>query len=178
MTPKQRRFIDEYLVDLNATQAALRAGYSEHTARQIATENLSKPYIQDAIAQAMRERSARTRATADEVLLGLARIARSRMPDYATWGPQGVTLRPSEELTAEQAACVAEVSQTVSEGGGSLRFKLHDQIRAYELLGKHLGLFLDRTEHSGEVGLLIQTLTGVSEEQTLGQRNGQQAHQP
>ena len=68
LTPKESRFVDEYLVDLNATQAAIRAGYSERTARQIASENLSKPHIQAGIAQARKQQQERTHITADAML--------------------------------------------------------------------------------------------------------------
>ena len=68
LSTKQRRFVEEYLVDLNGTQAAIRAGYSPRTARQIASENLSKPDIADAIAEAQAARSQRTQITADRVL--------------------------------------------------------------------------------------------------------------
>ncbi len=68
LTPKQQRFIDEYLIDLNATQAAIRAGYSPRTARAIACENLAKPDIQEAIAEAKRERSEATKIDAEWVL--------------------------------------------------------------------------------------------------------------
>ena len=61
MTPKQSRFVEEYLIDLNATQAAVRAGYSKKTARAIASENLAKPNIQEAVAKAKRERSEATK---------------------------------------------------------------------------------------------------------------------
>ena len=71
LTPKQRRFVDEYLVDLNATQAARRAGYSERTAAAIGAENLRKPQIAAAIEQAQGARSERARVTQDMVLKGL-----------------------------------------------------------------------------------------------------------
>lgn len=74
LTPKQQRFVEEYLVDLNATQAAIRAGYSEHTARSIGHENLTKPEVVEAVAAAKAERSKRTEITADLVLQGLAAI--------------------------------------------------------------------------------------------------------
>jgi len=68
LTPKQQRFVEEYLVDLNGTQAAVRAGYSVHTAKQIATENLAKPYLQAAIAEARKQQQERTQVSADRVL--------------------------------------------------------------------------------------------------------------
>lgn len=75
LTPKQQRFVDEYLIDLNGAQAAIRAGYSPDTARQIATENLAKPYIQLAIAEARKAMQERTHITADKVITELALIA-------------------------------------------------------------------------------------------------------
>ncbi|MET3512754.1 hypothetical protein ABIC63_000519 [Pseudacidovorax sp. 1753] len=74
-TPKEQRFVDEYLIDLNGTQAAIRAGYSASSARQIASENLSKPYIQHAIAEARRAQQQRTRITADRVVQEIANVA-------------------------------------------------------------------------------------------------------
>ena len=68
LTPKQQRFVEEYLIDLNATQAAIRAGYSRNSARQIGDENLSKPGIADAVAKAKRERSEATNIDAEWVL--------------------------------------------------------------------------------------------------------------
>jgi len=68
LTPKQARFVEEYLIDLNATQAAIRAGYSEHTARQIGMENLTKPYISDFLAEQLSKRSEQTGITARWVL--------------------------------------------------------------------------------------------------------------
>ena len=74
LTPKQRAFVREYLIDLNATQAAIRAGYSEKAARSVAAENLTKPNIASAIDAAMKLRAERTDITADRVLKELAKI--------------------------------------------------------------------------------------------------------
>lgn len=71
LTPKQQRFVDEYLIDLNATQAAIRAGYSEKTAYSIGDENLKKPDIKKAIEKAQQERQKRTLVTQDDVIRGL-----------------------------------------------------------------------------------------------------------
>lgn len=74
LTAKQQRFVEEYLIDLNATQAAIRAGYPETSARQVGSENLSKPYIQDAIQAEMDKRSAITQITAAKVLSDIERV--------------------------------------------------------------------------------------------------------
>ena len=116
-TPKQQAFVEEYLVDLNSTRAAVRAGYSKKTATAIGAENLRKPHINQAILQAKDKRSKRTEVTQDSVMTMLTREALGRGPD------------------------------TVSSA----------RIRAAELLGKHLGMFVEKgelkVEHDGEVTL-------------------------
>jgi hypothetical protein len=82
LTAKQQRFVDEYLIDLNATQAAIRAGYSEKTAYSIGNENLSKPEIAKAIEGAQTARAKRTEITADRVLTELGKLGFSNMQDY------------------------------------------------------------------------------------------------
>src|SRR4051812_40938895 len=81
LTPKQRRFVDEYLLDLCATRAARRAGYSRETAREMGYENLTKPHIRRAIDAAIAERSIRTGIAADRVLREMAAIAFSDVRD-------------------------------------------------------------------------------------------------
>jgi len=81
ITAKQRRFCEEYLIDLNGTQAAIRAGYSARTAKAIASENLTKPYIAAEIAAAFAARSERTEVTQDQVLKELTRIGFAALPE-------------------------------------------------------------------------------------------------
>ena len=83
LTAKQKAFVDEYLIDLNATQAAIRAGYSKKTARQIGEKNLSRPYIQAALEKRMKARQKRTEITQDQVITELAKIAFANGADYA-----------------------------------------------------------------------------------------------
>lgn len=85
MTPKQQRFVDEYLIDLNATKAAIRAGYSKRTAKDIGAENLTKPEIAKAVAKAIEAQAERTLISADQVLLDIERIGRKaeKAADYA-----------------------------------------------------------------------------------------------
>ena len=152
LTAKQKAFVSEYLVDLNATAAATRAGYSAKNASRIGHELLNKSQVQAAIKKALEERQKRTEITQDQVVIELARIAFGSARDVMEWGPGGVQLRPSSELTPDQAAMVVEVSETTSQNGGSLRLKTHDKVKALELLGKHLGMFLDRHEITGPNG--------------------------
>lgn len=144
LTEKRQRFVEEYLVDLNGTQAAIRAGYSAESASQEASRLLSIVNVQDAIADAKQKRLARSAITQDMVIAELALLGFSSMANYAAWNESGVTLIDSENLAADAMRCVAEVSQTVTESGGSTRFKLHDKKGALELLGRHLGIFNDK----------------------------------
>ena len=155
MTEKQRKFVEEYLVDLNATQAALRAGYSPRTAGVIGHENLKK--LKGELDRALADQSVRTGVNADRVIRELARVAFADPRAVFEWGPGGVRLRDSSELTDDEAAIVAEVSETTSESGGSIKAKLCDKMKALELLGKHLGAFTDKqqVELSGNVGVNV-----------------------
>ena len=137
LTDKQKRFVEEYLVDLNATQAAIRAGYKEKTARSIGQENLTKPDIQEAIQAAMDERSKRTEITQDRVLQELAAIGFSRATDFAQIRGGAVRLTETDELADEQKRAVAGIK----EGKYGIEMKLHDKIHALHLIGQHLGMF-------------------------------------
>lgn len=152
LTEKQRAFVREYLVDLNSSQAALRAGYAEASAPVIGCENLKKPNIQAAIQEEMKLREERTRVTQDKVVRELAKLAFSNMRSFVEWGPNYVTFIDSEQISDDDTAAVAEVSQTTTKDGGTVRFKLHDKKGALELLGKHLGMFSDTIKHIGEGG--------------------------
>ncbi|OAM23709.1 hypothetical protein A7P92_06435 [Eikenella corrodens] len=132
MTPKQERFVEEYLVDLNATQAAIRAGYSEQTARQIGAQNLSKLVIQQAIEAARNKRSERVELTQDEVVRDLRElrdICMGRKPVRITEVVKNAQLG---EVTAREV----EVYALEPTGAG----------KALDLLGKHLGMFVDKVE--------------------------------
>ena len=141
LTAKQARFVEEYLVDLNAAAAARRAGYAHLRADAIGYENLRKPEIRSAIEAAQKARSASTGVTADRVVKELARIAFADARTVMTWGPNGVVLRDSETLSDEAAAIVAEVSETRSESGGSIKLKLADKLSALDKLSRHLGMY-------------------------------------
>ena len=141
MTKKQKLFCEEYLIDLNATQAAIRAGYSPETAGAIGAENLKKPQIQKAIARAMADRSRRTGVNADRVVMELAKIAFVNAANVID--ADDATLRTN--ATQEDLAAVQSVKvKTFGEDGVEREIKLADKIKALELLGRHLGMFNDR----------------------------------
>src|SRR5690242_5329316 len=146
LNDRQARFVAEYLVDLNATQAAIRAGYSARPAYSAGERLLRNVEVAAAIAEGRAARSRRTEVTQDRVVLELARVAFGDPRRVMGWGPGGVVLRPSAELTDEEAAIVAEASQTVTEAGGTIRLKTVDKLGALKLLGRHLGLFGERAD--------------------------------
>ena len=137
LTPKQQRFAEEFLVDLNATAAAKRAGYSPRTAKQTGYENLTKPYIAEAIRRAMTERSLRTQITADEVIQRLCLLAWAELSNAAQWDNQGVKLLASDQLPAAERAAV----RSVKMGDRGPELKLADPTPALRLLGEHTGAF-------------------------------------
>ena len=150
MTPKQQRFVDEYLIDLNGTKAAIRAGYSPRGADVQAVRLLGNASVASAVARAEAERSARTGITADRVLEELARLAFSDMGDFAEWGGADVVLKQSSEVDTR---CVLEVKETpMKSGGKALGIKLHDKAAALKLAGQHVGLFTERHEVTGKDG--------------------------
>lgn len=170
LTDKQRAFVAEYLVDLNAAAAARRAGYSTRTADRIGHENLRKPEIASAIAEAQAERAERTEITADRVLKELARIGFSDIRRLFEWDEERACFIPSRDLTADEAAAISEIqSETVThrekETGDTettvkLKLKTYDKLSALEKLGKHLGLFKDQLEVTGgDGGPLEVTIT-------------------
>lgn len=156
MNDRQREFCRQYLVDLNATQAAIRAGYSTKTANEQGSQLLAKLSIQEEIQKLIKERSQRTEVTADKVVKELAKLGFSNIADFVEFGPAGVNMRDWETLAEQDMACVAEVSQVDTKEGTNVKFKLHDKKSALELLGKHLGLFLDRYEQTGTLNVAGQ----------------------
>jgi phage terminase small subunit len=130
LTAKQDLFCREYIVDLNATQAAIRAGYSEKTAQAIGAENLTKPLIAARLAELHEERNKRVEIDADYVLTSLKSIADRCMQ--------------SEQVVSKDG-----------EASGEYRFEHSGANKALELLGKHLKLFTDKqeTELSGALHL-------------------------
>jgi len=155
LTKKQKRFVEEYLVDLNATQAAIRAGYSPQTARDIGCENLTKPNIQNAIATAMAERSRRTGINQDRVIQEIAKLAFLNPVDVIDMDEATI----KGEANRDDTACIASVKVKVIPGeDGNIterEIKTYDKLKALELLGKHLGMFSDKLKVEGAIPVVI-----------------------
>jgi phage terminase small subunit len=145
LNEKQRRFVDEYLIDLNATQAAIRAGYSAKTADVQGSRMLGNVKVQQAIAEQMAERSKRTGINQDRVVLELAKIALVKMTDIVD--DEG---RIRSDAAEDDLACIESVKYKSSESdtGSSVEreVKVASKLKALELLGKHLGMWNDKLD--------------------------------
>ena len=179
MTAKQMRFCDEYLIDLNATQAAIRAGYSAKTACEQGARLLSNVKVQAYIQKRKMERVERTEITQDMVLRELALIAFSNAADYAAviekdamtevdgqmiqlFDSEGNpvkyrTVEPvlTEDLTESQKRALS----VIKRGRDGFEVKPYDKVRALELIGKHIGMFEEKVAVSGEVNNPMAGLT-------------------
>lgn len=132
LTPKQQRFVEEYLVDLNATQAAIRAGYSAKTAEQQAFQLLQKTSVSEAVSQQRAKLSERTMRTVADVMADIGRVRDNAMQ-----------------------------LMTDPDTGGQVMLSHKDALKALELEGKHLGAFTERIEHSGPGGSAIPTIINL-----------------
>ena len=154
MTPKQERFCEEYLVDLNATQAAIRAGYSKKTAKDIACQNLAKLYIQRRVAKLKAQRSKRTEVKVDDVVKELAIVAFSDLAELLEIEEGGLIIAkkfdeiPEGKTRGLKAIKEDRIIRETAKGDemvvhDRIRYETWDKLRALELLGKHLGMFID-----------------------------------
>jgi len=156
LTAKQQLFVLEYLVDKNATQAAIRAGYSKRTAKQTGTENLSKPIIKTEIDAELEKQKARITFTADQVLEELARIGLSDMSDFIEIDEGGaIRALPLNTLAEGKSRIIKKVKEkrtikSTPEGDQILdstyEFELCDKVKSLELLARNMGLLHDKQE--------------------------------
>ena len=152
LTPKQAAFVQEYLVDLNGAAAARRAGYKAKNADDLAVQLLRKTPVQGAIQAALAERTARTAVTQDRVVLELARVAFADMSRLVKFENGQMTITETGQLSEDDRRALSELSESVTENGRTRKLKVHDKLKALELLGKHLGMFVDKQEISGPNG--------------------------
>lgn len=162
LTPKQSRFVAEYLIDQNATQAAIRAGYSPKTASSQGERLLRNVEIAAAVAAKQTTQLAKLEITAERVLQELARIA---FVDVRAFYRDDGTLKQMTELDADAAAAIAQfdvLKQNVTSGDGQLdtvhRIRFVEKIRALELLAKRFGLVKEQVEVTG-LNELVERLT-------------------
>jgi len=158
LTDKQKRFVEEYIIDLNAKQAAIRAGYSEKRAGEIGYQLLQKTTVENAIKLAMDSREKRTNISADRVLLEIARLAFN--DPRAIFDKNGALL-PIKKWSDQSAAAISSVKVTalIQDGekiGETQEIKFWDKNRSLDMAAKHLGLNApQKTEESGTITVKI-----------------------
>lgn len=169
MNDKQKRFCQEYVVDLNGTKAAIRAGYSEKSAQVTASRLLNEPIVLHKITELQAELAQRTGITVERVLQEYEKLAFANMQDYIQVQQDGSAFLDLSKLTRDQAAAIAtlnidEETETLDDeeaeeiGVGKLqrvrkiRIKLADKKGALDSIAKHLGMFLDK-EQSPDKGM-------------------------
>lgn len=155
LTPKQQTFVDEYLVDLNATQAAIRAGYSVRRASEIGHQLLQKTTVKHAIDKAMAERSRRTGITQDRVLRELAKVAFVNPTDVINMDEATVRGDANREDTAAIASVKVKIIPGEEGDIVEREVKICDKLKALELIGKHIGMFTDKLNINAEMAVKI-----------------------
>lgn len=167
LNPRQERFVAEYLVDFNATRAAIRAGYSENGATVQASRLLGDANIQSAINDGRQRQQERIETTADDIARELANLAFGTLDEVAPWDEDGPHLIPSRSLPRDKRAMVASIKvkrERPWRGKGEdaepwqveyLEIKPWDKLKALELLGKRFGMFTDKVEQSGELQITV-----------------------
>lgn len=163
LTPKQEAFVREYLIDLNATQAAIRAGYSEKTAHVIGHENINKPEIAERIAKAQEKRSERTEITAERVLEELAFLAFYDPADVATVIDADTGLPLRIQGPEQIAKLPLHIRKAIVGWGwdkaGNFTLRFAPKPTTLELIGKHLGLFPNKVDMTikDEISAILET---------------------
>lgn len=148
LTPKQRQFVEEYLVDLNGTQAAIRAGYSPESAGAEASRLLTNVNIKHYLAIRKKERMDALGITQERILKELSRIAFFDLRKAVKWNAGGVGLMDSDEIDDDTALAIQEVTETQTKYGSSISIKAHSKMEALKLLARHTGV--DITKHDDE----------------------------
>lgn len=156
LTNKQRAFIDEYFHDWNATQAAIRAGYSEKTAYSSGQRLLKHVEIAAEIERRISERS----MSADEVLQRLGDQARGTVADFVDVAGRLAIINLEK---AEEAGKLHLIKKLKYNAQGTPEIELYDAQAALQLLGRHYGLFTDKVEHSGEVDVTVNWDDGADD---------------
>lgn len=168
LTKNQKIFCDEYLIDLNATRAykvAYKNVTKDETAAASSSRLLRNVKVKDYVNERMKAREKRTEVTQDKVLKELAKIGFANITDYINiietegYNESGelqkyndVKLEITKELDEAKQSAISEIKR----GKNGVELKLNDKVKALELMGKHLGMFVDRVEQTGDIGLTIE----------------------
>ncbi len=161
LSPKQETFSRQYVIDLNGTQAAIRAGYSKRTAKEQATRLLTNVHVRQFIKELRKTLSEKTDITAERVLRELEKIGFNNLQDYIE---KGNTVKDLKSIKREYAASVESIKiteRTIGTGKDKIKevttaFKLHDKVSALEKLGRHLGIFeADNKQQTNKVTIKV-----------------------
>lgn len=162
LTVKEKTFADEYLLSMNQSEAARKAGFSAKACRSYSSQLMDRPKVADYIAEKIEHRAIRTEITQDRVIAELAKIAFSDMREFASWGGYRVNFNDSEGL-GEISGAIQEISSTDTKDGTNLKIKLHSKLTALELLGRHLKLELstqrNEIKHSGKLSVSLENMS-------------------
>jgi phage terminase small subunit len=168
LTPKQARFVEEYLVDLNSTQAAIRAGYSSRSAEVEGSRLLRNAKVAKAVTQAQQARSERTKMEADDVLRELATIGASNAWNYSIGEDGNLRLADGVPESAKRAvASIKRKTRIIPQKNGApiiqheTEFRLWDKNTALANVGKHLGMFTDRSEVRFPDGVQVEVIRRI-----------------
>lgn len=183
LSAKHKRFVEEYLIDLNATQAAIRAGYTRTNADVTGPRLLGNVGISSAIAEGQKKLSAETGVTAEKIVRELAKLGFSNMQDYVSVSEGGTPFIDLSAVTREKWAAVGELTvDHFTKRGESdadakvverVKFKLLDKRAALVDLGKHLGMFIERTENNTNMVIteMIDRPPQETREEWIARRN-------
>lgn len=153
LTPKQKAFCEEYIIDFNATQASIRSGYSKKTANRLASRMLSNVDIQSYIQELQQKREERTEITADMVVKELGKVAFLNLEDF--YKENGELKEPYELSQNAKSALASYHTKRVKLGDEVYidvpNFKAYDKMKAIELLMKHLGMFNDKEDEDNNI---------------------------
>lgn len=166
LTPMEEIFCLEYLKHFNATKAAISAGYSEKTARQIGYENLTKPYIRRRLRDSLDEILGDKTEDVKKIINELRIMAFSDIKDVVSWdsgkelidketgkvhSPFRTVIRDAADM-GDKSRAISEVSESETELSSNRKVKMYDKLRAIELLGKFYKIFTDKIEHTNPDG--------------------------
>lgn len=189
LTARQQRFVEEYLVDLNATKAAVRAGYSSQGADAAASRLLGNVRVQQAISAAQQERARRTDITADRVIQELALIAFSDLGDVFENDAGTLKMRKLSELPGGVRRAIESIREQPTDKGLTRSVKMHSKVAALKMLADHLGMEAPkRHELTGPGGRPIETVNAhgklsdeaadaIMRKALLGHRDSDRGHE-
>jgi phage terminase small subunit len=160
LSPQQELFVRQYVLDLNATKAALRAGYAKKSARTQGSYLLTKPEIQAAVKVRQERRFEKVDIKTDDVLRLMRKFAFTDLSGVIEVRGNKTYITDTSHLTEDQMACISEIKET-AEG---IQVKLISREKMIELLGRHMGMFMDKLEHSGTLKV-AHTMTDAELEQ-------------